>query len=152
MRTLSYILSGLILVALIFASGCGDDDPDMTLTPAEERILLLSQLTWNFSTVTQDGVNISAAFTGASLTVTNTMTFSTLNIDPDYASIFPASGSWSIPDDTQINQILFNNIPMTISNVTVTALTLEFSFVGASANTGGRINSLDGAYVVTFTR
>ncbi len=151
MRTLNYILSGLILSGMIFASGCGDDDPDITMTEAEKRIELLSSLTWKFSTVTQDGVNISTAFNSATLNFTITGTFSTSNIDPDYALIFPASGSWSIPDDTQINQILFNNIPMTISNATATALTLEFSFLGPSANSGGRINSLDGDYVVTFT-
>jgi len=151
MRTLNYILSGLILTGMIFASGCGNDDDVITITPAEERTELLSSLTWNFKTVSQDGVDISSAFTGATLTFTATGTFST-NVDPTYALIFPASGSWSIPDETQINQIMFNNIPMTISDATATSLTLNFSFVGASANKGGRINSLDGAYVVTFTR
>lgn len=152
MRTLNYILSGLILIGMIFASGCGKDDDIIVDTPAEVRIKLLSSLEWSFNTVTQDGITISDAFTGAKLTFTTTGTFSTQNIDTTYEQIFPASGSWSIPDETQINQILFNNIPMTISNATETALTLEFSFIGASANTGGRINSLDGAYVVTFTR
>ena len=152
MRTLNYILSGLILIGMIFASGCGDDDGPVPITAVEERIALLSSLTWNFNTVTQDGVTISDAFTGATLTLLAGGTFSTTNIDPTYDSIFPASGSWSIPDETLINQILFNNISMTISNATETALTLNFSFIGASANTGGRINSLDGDYVVTFTR
>ena len=152
MRTLSYILSGLILVALIFASGCGDDDAPPVITDAEKRIALLSSQTWNFNTVTQTGTNISAEFNGATITFTGTGTFSTTNIDPTYEPIFPASGSWSIPDETLINQILFNSISMTISDVTDTALTLNFSFIGASANTGGRINSLDGVYVVTFTR
>jgi len=137
---------------MIFASGCGDDDGPPVITDAEKRIALLSSQTWNFNTVTQDGVPISDAFTGATLTLLAGGTFSTTNIDPTYEPIFPVSGSWSIPDETQINQILFNSIPMTISNATETALTLEFSFLGASANTGGRINSLDGAYVVTFTR
>jgi len=152
MRTLSYILSGLILVALIFASGCGDDDAPPVITDAEKRIALLSSQTWNFNTVTQTGTNISAEFNGATITFTGTGTFSTTNIDPTYASIFPASGTWSIPDETQINQIIFNNIDMVISDATETTLTVNFNFVGASANTGGRINSLDGAYVVTFTR
>ncbi len=152
MRTLNYILSGLILIGMIFASGCGDDDGPPVITDAEKRIALLSSQTWNFNTVTQTGINISAEFNGATVTFTGTGTFSTANIDPTYEPIFPASGSWSIPDETQINQILFNSIPMTISNATETALTLEFSFIGASANTGGRINSLDGDYVVTFTR
>jgi len=152
MRTLNYILSGLILSGMIFASGCGDDDGLPVITDAEKRIALLSSQTWNFNTVTQTGTNISAEFNGATVTFTGTGTFSTTNIDPTYEPIFPVSGSWSIPDETLINQILFNNIPMTISNATETALTLEFSFIGASANTGGRINSLDGDYVVTFTR
>ncbi len=152
MRTLNYILSGLILIGMIFASGCGKDDGPIPITAVEERIALLSSLTWNFNTVTQDGVTISDAFTGATLTLLAAGTFSSTNIDPTYEPIFPVSGSWSIPDETLINQILFNNISMTISNATETALTLNFSFIGASANTGGRINSLDGAYVVTFTR
>jgi len=152
MRTLNYILSGLILTGMIFTAGCGGDDPPPGPTPAEERITLLSSLTWDFSTVSQDGVEISMAFSGAQLTFTATNTFSTSNVDATYASIFPASGSWSIPDESLINQILFNNISMTISNATETTLTLNFSFVGASANKGGRINSLDGAYVVTLTR
>lgn len=151
MRTLNYILSGLILIGMIFASGCGDDDGPPVITDAEKRIALLSSLTWNFNTVTQP-VDISPEFNGATLTFTGTGTFSTTNIDPTYEPIFPASGSWSIPDEALINQILFNSIPMIISNATETALTLEFSFIGAGANTGGRINSLDGEYVVTFTR
>jgi len=151
MRTLNYILSGLILTGMIFASGCGDDDGAITITPAEERILLLSSLTWNFNTVSQDGVDISSAFNTATLTITKTNTFSTTNVDAIYASIFPASGSWSIPDENFINQILFNNIPMTISDASATSLTVNFNFTGPSANEGGRINSLDGAYVVNFT-
>jgi len=152
MRTLNYILSGLILSGMIFASGCGKDDGPPPITEAEKRVELLSSLTFNFSTVKQDGVDISAAFNSATLTFTNTGTFQTQSVGDPYNSIFPASGSWSIPDENQINQILFNAISMTISNATETALTLEFSFLGASANSGGRINSLDGAYVVTFTR
>jgi len=152
MRTLNYILSGLILTGMIFASGCGKDGGPTPITDAEERKTLLSSLAWNFGTVTQGGTNISTDFSGATLTITNTGTFSTQNIDPIYAPIFPASGSWSIPDENQINQIMFNNISMTISNATETALTLEFFFSGASANTGGRINSLEGNWVVTFTR
>ena len=140
------------MVVLIFASGCPGDDAPPPITPAEERMTLLSSLEWGFNTVTQDGITISDAFTGAKLTFTVAGTFSTTNVNTIYASIFPASGSWSIPDETQINQIMFNNIPMTISDATATSLTLNFSFVGASANKGGRINSLDGAYVVTFTR
>jgi len=152
MRTLNYILSGLILVGMIFASGCGDDDGPPPITPAEERIDLLSLSAWNFNTVSQDGVDISTAFNSATLTFTATSSFSTSNVDATYTSIFPASGSWSIPDENLINQIMFNNIPMTISNATSSALTLEFDFLGPSANKGGRINSLDGRYVVTFIR
>ncbi len=150
MRTLNYILSGLILIGMIFASGCGDKNGPEPIDPAEERIELLSSRTWNFNTVTQTGVDISTVFDGATLTFTATETFSTSNVDPTYASIFPASGSWSIPDPTLINQIQFNNISMTISNATPTALTIEFNFPGASANKGGKIKSLDGDYVVTF--
>ena len=155
MRTLNYILSGLILVGMIFSSGCDGDDGPPPITPAEERIDLLSLSAWNFSTVSQDGVDISTAFNGATLTLTATNTFSTQVVNQTtfaYASIFPTSGSWSIPDENLINQIMFNNIPMTISNATSSALTLEFDFLGPSANKGGRINSLDGRYVVTFIR
>jgi len=149
MKILNYLLSLGILLGLLVAAGCSDDDAPPEPDPLEERITLLASSTWNFSTVNQGTVDISSDFTGATLTLNSSQNFQTANINPVYDAIWPASGTWSLPT---INELLFNGITMTIVTSTENQLTVTFNFTTASANQGGRSASLDGDYTVTYTR
>ena len=147
MKIIAYLLNICLLIGFFVFAGCGGDDPPAP-NPVDLRKELLASSTWTVNTVTVDGVDISSAFLGSTVTFQANGNFTT-TIDPTYSDIWPSSGTWSL---TSVDMMVVNGIDMTISNASTTSLSLSFAFIGASAHKGGRISSLDGNYVMNFTR
>ena len=141
MKHLSIALKTLILIAISAIAGCnGDDNPD----PVEERKGLLASTAWNVSTVSQSGVDISSAFTGASVIFQTNGSYST-TIDQTFSDIWPSSGAWSLPS---VDLLVVNGIDMKISSASESTLSLTFT----SSNPSVRTTGIDGDYIMAFTR
>lgn len=145
MKTAKNILSALFSVAafaiLISISSCGgggggDTTPDLSA--------LLKSGTWKIGTVTVDGANETDLFTGMTLTF-GASSFSSTNADP----VWPASGTWTLNAAAKTitrGDALVVNIG---NNLSATALTLTLDWDKTTFG-GGRIGSIEGAYVFTF--
>lgn len=140
MKHLSIALNYLVPIALFAITGCNGDDPD----PVEERKGLFTSSPWNVSTVSQSSVDISSAFTGATVTFQTNGNYST-TIDQTFSDIWPSSGAWSLPS---LDLLVVNGLEMTISSVTESTLSLTFT----SPNPAGRTTGIDGDYIMAFTR
>ena len=141
MKHLSLALKTLVLIGLSAITGCnGDDDP----YPVEERKGLLTSSAWNVSTVSQSGVDISSAFTGASVTFQTNGSYTT-TIDQTFSDIWPSSGAWSLPS---VDLLVVNGIDMKISSATESTLSFTFTSPNPSVRTSG----IDGDYIMAFTR
>ena len=134
------ILNCFIIVSLLSIYSCDGDKPD----PLVVRKALVTSSTWNVTTVSQSGVDITSAFTGATVTFQDNSNYST-TIDQTFNDIWPASGAWSLPN---VDLLVVNGIDMTISSVTESSMSLTF----ISPNPVVRANGIDGDYVMVFTR
>ena len=148
MKIIAYLINIGLLIGFLVIAGCGSDDPPPGSSPIDLRNELLASSTWNVNTVSVDGVDISSAFVGSTVTFQAGGNFTT-TIDPTFGDIWPSTGTWFL---TSVDLLVVNGIDMTISTATTTSLSLSFAFIGASAHKGGRISSLDGNYVMAFTR
>ena len=146
MKIIAYLVNAVLLIGFFVFAGCGSDDSGPSLVDLRKEIL--AGAAWNVNTVAVDGIDISSAFVGSTVTFQANGNFTT-TIDPTFRDIWPSAGTWSL---TSLDIMVVNGIDMTISNVSTTSLSLNFAFVGASAHQGGRISSLDGNYVMAFTR
>ena len=135
-------IGALLIIILLTTISC-----DMSVTPEDPKIAsssVLSESTWNVGEVNQSGTDISAAFSGATITFTSNGEYST-TIDPLFDHIWPASGTWSL---LSIELIRVNEIDMTISFFSASSVTLKFT----AQEPGGRISGLGGDYIMTLTR
>jgi len=146
MKIIAYLVNAGLLIGFFVFAGCGSDDSGPS--PVDLRKELLASSAWNVNTVMVDGIDISSAYVGSTVTFQANGNFTT-TIDPTFSDIWPSAGTWSL---TSLDMMVVNGIDMTISNASTTSLSLSFAFIGASAHKGGRISSLDGNYVMTFTR
>jgi len=146
MKIIAYLVNAGLLIGFFVFAGCGSDDSGPNLVDLRKE--LLASAAWNVNTVAVDGIDISSAFVGSRVTFQANGNFTT-TIDPTFSDVWPSTGIWSL---TSLDIMVVNSIDMTISNASTTSLTLSFPFIGASAHKGGRISSLNGNYVMTFTR
>lgn len=136
----------ILSILVIQISGCKskDDNPTPSATDAVKAKLTAAN-PWNIQTATVDGVDQTALYKGLTLTFTATGFTST-----NGGTVWPASGTW-----------LFNNTEGTsikrddglIIAIEVTDTTLKLSYTLANTTLGGgRVESLKGAQVLTFTK
>ncbi|HHP7242942.1 MAG TPA: hypothetical protein ACFCUD_14800 [Cyclobacteriaceae bacterium] len=148
MKTIRYLILLLALGSIIGFISCGDDDDDndddtMMMTLEEEQLLLLAK-DWSVTSITVDGVDITANFGGLVLSITDNRQFSTSG--GDFAPVWPSSGSFVFGSNVNTLE-RSDGITMTISAITDTNVTFNFTF----SPPDGRTDGIFGQYVCQFT-
>ncbi|MDH5365403.1 MAG: hypothetical protein OEW67_00330 [Cyclobacteriaceae bacterium] len=157
MKKLSYLLSAIVLLAILFTIGC---KPDPTPGPsAEEAQKALLVKTWTASSVTLNNEDVTADFSGFTLTIQENLNYtssaSSLTRSPQP---WPTSGGFAFgvngDGTTNVNQLLrepggTNELPMTVQ-VDETTMTLGFTFTDGT-HLGGRTEAISGDWVFSFT-
>lgn len=143
---LSFALVTVLLSGLLFISSCGDDEtppPD----PAADRLAELAIKTWALQSATRNSVAITE-FDGMSLSVSENRTYSVSG--GDFAPVWPASGDFDFggtADNPDVNTIVRSDgVSVSITGITDTSLTLEFTFTSPTTRTTG----VDGDYEFVF--
>lgn len=158
MSKVKYFLSAAVLVSFFAIVGCGGDDPEgiapkdaigqrlagtwevgtsSTVTfgsPSEDRTSVYSDFTLTF---TYDAATSSGTYTATG--------------GETGASPWPASGTWSFTDVAAITNansafsITRNNLEITVSSLTDTNLSMNFTFNDA-IHDGGRTQAVNGTW------
>lgn len=143
MKKINIITSALFITGLLFIAGCKKDDPQ----PETDRVKgLLIANNWRIQTVTVDGTDQTASFSGLTLSFTPT-NYTTTN----GGVVWPASGSWSFSDNTGKKILRSDGQEITVTEVSATVLKL--SLTRAKGTLGpGRISSLSGKHDFNFIK
>jgi hypothetical protein len=142
-RHLEFIILLVVLVAILSSCGGKDGEPD---GPSDQD-LAFEKLSgaWTLSngeSISLDGSNVSANYTGFTLSFTNG-SFTTTNA----GDLFPASGTWEWVGETT-NQIRTGRGKVvTIS--TLTTNSFQFSFAKNASNAAAGIG---GSYVIALNK
>ena len=113
---INYILSGIAIAVIVVSfsacgGGGGGGEEDVTLKQ-------LTAGTWQMSSVTVDGVNQNALFTGLTLTFTATG-YTAVNGDP----VWPASGTWSFADADKKTIVRNDGVTVNLESISDNSLT-----------------------------
>jgi hypothetical protein len=149
-RSQLVLLNLLVVMALInsllLISSCGggvDNTPTLSASDAV-KAKLIAATSWKMQTATVDGIDQTATYKGLALSFSASGYNST-----NGGIVWPASGTWS-----------FNNTDGTsvkrddglIITVEVTDTSLKLAYTWTKTTLGGRIDSVKGAQVLTFTK
>ena len=118
---MKYIKTGLItlcLSLLVIGQGCGGDDSP---SPLQKQSKLLAN-TWSLGEVINDNVNVTAQFSGFTLTMDSDMKFTTTN----GGNAWPSSGTLEF-DNNDVDELLRNDgVNITIVSISKSSLQLRF--------------------------
>ncbi len=150
MKKIQLLVFFFLLLCMVIFAGCKKDDDTVEKTAEQLQTEKLTK-TWVYENVTLEGAAPAEDYTGfrvtfaASSDATN-KTYTTVNGQ----SAWPASGTWSFVG-SNLNVIKRNdNIEMTVSNLTVTTLTLTFTIPDTGGRFGERNQGTTGTYVFTL--
>ena len=144
MKTLLKLVP-IVLLFLTIGCGGGGEDPNPV---AEPTTLDKLQGTWNLSTVTRDGVDVTSEFTGFKLVIVN----KDYTITNGGTAWLESSGTLSISGDnaTSIDSMGgITNIALEFSNDNKT---LKLTYAIDSTVVGGKTTGLAGNYVFVLTK
>ena len=144
MTAISILMGFFIVVCLLLLEGCSKTSAAPP-TSVEKNTQLLTSSTWKIQTVQTDGVDKTAAFAGMSLKFTNTG-FTTVSGNV----VWPASGTWSFTDATATSFTRDDGAVIAIKSINATSLQVSLTWSKTTLG-GGRISSVSGQYVFTFT-
>ena len=164
MKKLSYLLSGFVLVALLVASGCGDDDPGGQ--PAGDVVGQRLDATWTIDATqgnqvvfaSEDRTTDYSTFTlDLSYTVGQNRGSYTINGGPVGDRPFAStSGTWEFTNEiTDPNATSFQitrSDGVTIQVTTLTDSALSFTFSYDNNNSGSRTNNLVGQWTFNMVQ
>jgi hypothetical protein len=143
MKNIANLFIAITVSSLLLLSGCKSDDPQ----PETDRVkVLLIANAWRIQTVTVDGTDQTALFTGLTLSFTNT-NYSTTN----GGVVWPASGTWNFTDDTAQKVLRNDGQEITVTEVTPTNLKLSLTRTTGTLSTG-RVSSIAGNHVFSFIK
>jgi len=155
MKKLNYILSAVVLMAVLITVGCGGDDP--AGQTAEEAVTENFSKSWELTTATYKGDPVDN-MDGFILTINTNMKYSTNSSTVERTPTpWPASGDWSFKDGTVTSK---SDGDFTVTrddgleiDVTLgaTTLALGFTFIDGTHSEGGREEQVDGDWVMNFT-
>lgn len=157
MKNINYILSSVVLLGVLFATGCKkDDDPGIS---AEEVLLGKFAQTWSVSSVTFDnGTDYNNDFSSLVMTITSDKEYTTTN-SPDFGpfSKGSSSGSWQLVGEPSASpfQIERSSDGLIIDvQVSDTNMTLTFNFTDNDGDGvhEGRSEAVTGDWVFQFIR
>ncbi|EIM75668.1 hypothetical protein A3SI_12484 [Nitritalea halalkaliphila LW7] len=150
----------LYFILLLFVwAACGSDSGAPSLTPEQEatqRLANTNSATWEVSLVTRNSQQETQFYQDMTVTFTTEKGFSSSNAN----DLFPASTTFSFPDEENLGRILLagnrpaSGVPITFTR-NANTLRLEFtvSAAGAEQETSpvSRIQAIGGSYVLQFT-
>lgn len=132
-----------LMLVLLFLPGCksaSKEDP----SPSDQMKSILTSGTWNLQTVTVDGVDKTSTYSALTLAFTAT-TFSSTN----GRVVWPSLGNWQFSDETGRNIKRGDDLSIAIGEATTSKLVLSLTW---NKTTFGRVESVKGAHVFTFTK
>jgi len=135
-----------IMILFLQLAACGGGDPAPATPSAQDAVK--SKLTsgkWNLQSAQVDGVDKTATYTGLSVTFSSSG-YTTTN----GKGLWPASGTWSFVDTEGKKIKREDGTEMTVE-VTDTSLKFSFNWTKASLG-GGRVESIQGQHVLSFTK
>lgn len=145
MKKLLSLCTFFAFVSLAIFISCKDDGDD-TSTPTtnvkEQRAEEL-QASWtaNDAGVTIGGQAPDGDWSGFELTISNASQdggdYAATGVPSDASAVWPASGTWTFNNDGATEILRDDDVVMTISSVTETALTLRFAIEDPNARTSG---------------
>jgi len=130
----------LMIFGLFNLPGCKDDD---SIDPKTQTINDLTA-TWQLVSVTNDNNDVSAQFSGFTLTIAG-LNYQTQN----GGNPWPGSGTYELSDVDLKTLLRSDGIAITIDQLTATNLTLSFTF---NEVTGGRANGVTGGFTFLMTK
>lgn len=144
-NTFFRILTVCVLGSILVLSACKSDSP-ATLSKQDDVKAKLTSGAWKVSTVTVDNVDKTTTYQNLAITFTNTG-FSSTN----GGVIWPATGTWTF-NSTDATAITRNDgLVVTLTEVTSTSLKLGLNWTKTTLG-GGRVESVSGQHVFTFTK
>jgi hypothetical protein len=151
-RTFSSILIACTCVvflgfALVLSScgGAGGDEPEPSAT--EKAIKNLTTSPWKVVSVTVDGTNQSALFTGLHIEFRSQPSFSYTATNG--GMVWPSTGGWSFTDNTATVINRGDGLTIQITNLTETSLVMSLAWTKNTFG-GGREGSIGGQHVFTM--
>jgi hypothetical protein len=155
MKSLKFLLAGALLGVLLMYSGCGGGG-DATPPPEDVQLGKLSK-TWKTSAVTLDGTSQMASYQNFVLTISGTagQTANGFNYSVTgrpSLSPWPANGTFKFGADVATQLVRDDGLPITYA-VTETPApgTLQITFNYGGNGIAGRVNQVQGNWVMTFT-
>ncbi|MCE2995057.1 MAG: hypothetical protein ACK5RG_11195 [Cyclobacteriaceae bacterium] len=133
-----------IIMMLMAMVGCGGDSAAPSATEIATNQLKAN--TWRISSVMVDGVDKTSMYTNMTLSFTSN-SFSTTN----GRVVWPASGTWTFTDNTAKKIKRNDNLEVTITEVSATALKLSLTWTTGTLGTG-RNTSIAGNHVFSFIK
>ena len=153
MKKLNYLLSAVVLLAVLVTVGCSKDDGP-GITP-EQAVTDRMAKSWDLSSATLDSQDISD-LTGLTLTMTDALGYSTSGTVARTPHPWPVSGLWSfkgdITDAASGSFVITRDSELDMNvTLTDTSLTLSFTFDDAThKGSAGRDEAVDGSWVFVF--
>jgi len=155
MKKLNYLLSAVVLLAVLVTVGCSKDDGP-GITPEQAVTDRLSK-SWDISSATLDNQDISD-LTGLTLTINDALGYTTNSTSVARTpNPWPVGGSWAFVDeitdaaDTSFSIRRDDEINIVVA-LTDTSLTLSFTFDDAiHKGSTGKEEALSGDWVFVFT-
>lgn len=125
----------LILFVTVTTISCKEDPPEPTQAEINKGLMAT---TWVVSSVTDDTGDVTAAWSGFTLTVTENNYTSSNNVD--YPDVWPSNGTWSLDANDAFLVKRSDGIDITIHKLDETTLNMEFDYIIPS----GRLSSVEG--------
>jgi hypothetical protein len=153
MKSLKLLLAGVFVGVLLLHSGCKDKGNN-TPPPEDVQLGKLSK-TWKASAVTLDGTNQMANYQNFQLTISGTpgQTANGFNYSVTgrpSLSPWPASGTFKFGSDVATQLIRDDGLPITYAVTDVTPVQLQITFNYSGSGIAGRVNQVQGNWVMTF--
>ena len=141
--TRTLCLGFMLVVTGILLQQCGSSDP-ATPTEAQRVTSLMKTGPWKIQSVTVDGVNQNALFTGLTLSFSD-KGFTSTNGVP----VWPLSGTWTFVNDQASSFTRNDGVIVTIQDITSTSMTLRLTWSKTTFGPG-RVTSISGQTVFIF--
>jgi hypothetical protein len=151
MKKLNYLLSAVILLAVLVTVGCSKDDGGPS---AEQQVIDRFAKTWTLTSASYDDGNVTD-LSGLTLTLSDNFSYSTGGSVTRTPHPWPSSGTWSFT--TPITDAAASSFSVTRDDglvmsveLTDTTLTLNFNFEEGTHSQTGRTEGIDGQWSMQF--
>jgi|GEM_PF-4680487 len=150
MKKLNYLLSAVVLLAVLVTVGCGTNEPGPS---AEVQVTDMFAKTWTLTSASLDNDPITD-MNGLTLTVNSAFTYSTGGTVARPVHPWPSNGTWEfttpITEVTGSFQVTRDDGLVIDVTLTETTLILRFIFIEGTNLGSGRVEALAGAWSMEF--